>query len=391
LRLSLERARQVAVAAQLLSARRPTGMLEVIEHLGGLQMDPIRAVERTERLVLWSRLGAYDVAELDRARFGANPSLFEYWAFILPLRDFGIHRETMRRRAAANDTLRARRRREWLTANASFRRYVKSRLRREGPLRSSEFEDRAAVPWESDRWWGSRDVGRMLEYLWDHGEITTVGRESGQRVWDLAERRYPLKEPRLPATEVARRVFDQQLRSLGLVRPSEAGVTFGDRVRGWERAVRNAVRDGLAVPVTVEGVRGEFLVHVPTLEKPFAPRTTLLSPFDRLVWDRRRTEELFGFRFRVEIYVPAAQRQYGYYVMPVLDGDRLIGRIDPLFDRRTGVLEVRAVHAEPDAPAKAGPRIAESLQELASWLGAERIALGRRLPSRWRAALRAAS
>src|SRR6266704_1970731 len=252
-------------------------MLEVIEHLGGLQMDPIRAVERTERLVLWSRLGAYDVAELDRARFGANPSLFEYWAFILPLRDFGIHR----------DTLRARRRREWLTANASFRRYVKSRLRREGPLRSSEFEDRAAVPWESDRWWGSRDVGRMLEYLWDHGEITTVGRESGQRVWDLAERRYPLKEPRLPATEVARRVFDQQLRSLGLVRPSEAGVTFGHRVRGWERAVRNAVRDGLAVPVTVEGVRGEFLVHVPTLEKPFAPRTTLLSPFDRLVWDRR--------------------------------------------------------------------------------------------------------
>ena len=131
-KLSAERARQVAVTAQLLSVPRPTGMLEVIEHLGGVQMDPIRAVERTERLVLWSRLGAYDLVELDRARFGPNPTLFEYWAFILPLRDFGIHRETMRRRAAATDTTRARYVRDWMAAKASFRRYVLSRLRREG-------------------------------------------------------------------------------------------------------------------------------------------------------------------------------------------------------------------------------------------------------------------
>ena len=373
--------------AQLLSAPRPAATMDVVEHLGGLQMDPIRAVERTERLVLWSRLGAYDVGELDRARFGPNPTLFEYWAFILPVGDFGIHRETMRRRAAATDTARARYRREWIAANASFRRYVLSRLRREGPLRSGDFEDRAVVPWGSDRWWGSRDVGRMLEILWDQGEIATVGRDGGQRVWDLAERRYPLAEPRLPAAEVAHRVVEQQLRSMGLVRPSELGVTFGGRVPGWERALRWVTREGLAVPVTVDGVRGEFLAHVPTLERSFAPRTTLLSPFDRLVWDRRRTEELFGFRFRLEIYVPAAQRRYGYYVLPVLDCDRLVGRVDPLFDRRGGRLEVRAVYAEYDAPAEAGPRVATSIQELARWLGADRIALGRRVPARWRAAL----
>jgi uncharacterized protein len=386
--LSLDAGRRVAVSAQLLSAPRPTSMLAVIEHLGSLQMDPTSAVARSERLVLWSRLGNYDVDALNRALFEGR-SLFEWWAFILPTADFAIYREAMRRHAngKAYTQARADYRAKWMAANASFRRHVLSRLRREGPLRSRDFEDRAVLPWPSGGWNEGRNVGRMLEILWDQGVIATVGRDGAQRIWDLAERRYPLDGPRLPKREVARRVVEGHLRAKGIARRRVLRDAVGGPQPGWERALEELQRDGVAVPVTVEGLRGEWIAHGPTVEREFHPRTTLLSPFDQLIWDRRRTEELFGFRFRLEIYVPVAQREFGYFVLPILHGDRLIGRIDPMFDRGAGRLDVRAVFAEPDAPAEAGAEIAAAISELGRWLGAREVRLGRRLPSRWKAAL----
>jgi len=384
----LETARGAAVIAQQLSSPRPTSMPSVIEHLGGLQMDPTSAVARSERLVLWSRLGSYDVEDLNRALF-VDRTLFEWWAYILPINDFAIHREAMRRHAngSAYTPARAEHRAKWMAANASFRRHVLSRLRREGPLRSRDFEDRVSLAWPSGGWNEGRNVGRMLEILWDQGVIATVGRDGSQRIWDLAERRYPLDQPRLPQREVARRVVEGQLRAKGVARPRVLGWGIGGQQPGWERSLDELQREGVAVPVKVEGLRGEWIAHAETLEREFAPRTTLLSPFDQLVWDRKRTEQLFGFRFRLEIYVPVAQREFGYFVLPILRGDRLIGRLDPSYDRAMRRLNVKAVYAEPDAPGDAGPDIASAIRELAAWLGAREIAFGKGIPSRWRSAL----
>ncbi len=385
--LSVTEARRLAVMGALLSAPAPTTILGVVEHLGGLQMDPTSATARAEQLVLWSRLGRYDLAELERLRW-EEKQLFEYRAFIVPMADYSIHRETMRR-YPRGDLARARYVREWLAANASFRRYLLRELRRRGPLRSRDFEDRAAQGWRTGGWNdGSRSVAMMLETLARRGDIAIVAREGNERLWDLGERWYPLDQPRLPAGEIARRLLETQLRWCGLARSDAFGFAFDGPPPGRERALRQLVREGTAVPVTVEGIRGEWLAHAALLEQKFRPRTTLLAPFDRLIAHRGFTEELFGFKYRLEMYVPKAKREYGYYVLPILHGDRLVGRADPLFDRKTGVLHVNAVFAEPDAPAGAGKPIAAAFRSLARWLGATEVNYTRRVPKIWRGALR---
>lgn len=356
--------------------------------LGAIQMDPTRAVERTEHLVLWSRLGRrYRPQELERLLW-QDRSLFEYRAFVLPVSDLAVHREAMRR-YPSTDAARHVYVRRYLAENASFRRHVLGRLRREGPLRTRDLEDRSAVGWRSGGWNDDgRNTSMMLEVLWAKGEVMIVGREGQERVWDLAERRLPVGAPRLRGREEARRLITTQLRALGIARASAVGWTFeGVRAPGWERALDGLVREEVMVPCRVEGLRGRWLAHAEVLERPFRPRTVLLSPFDRLVHDRRRAEELFGFRFRLEIYVPPARREHGYFVMPILHGDRLIGRIDPKLDREAGVLRVNAVHAEPDVSPSTGPAVARAIGELASWLGASAVSFGTTLPRPWRGAL----
>ena len=387
IRLSADDARRACIVGALLAEPKPVSLLQTIQMLGGVQMDPVSAVARAERLVLWSRLGSYDATELDRALF-VDRSLFEYWAFIVPMVDYAIHRETMRRFPRMDDS-RGRMTREWLAANASFRRYVLREMRRRGALRSRELEDRSSVPWRSGGWNDGKNLGRMLELLWFGGRIATVGREGGVRIWDLAERILPTDQPRLPAGEVARRLAERQLRLAGIARSRTVGLAFDGRPPVWEGAQRALQRDGIALPVTIDGLPGEWLAHRDVLETKFVGRTTLLSPFDRLIHDRARTEQLFGFRYRLEMYVPRAKREYGYYVLPILHGDRLIGRIDPLYDRRARVLKLNGVYGEPNAPAAAGRQIARSVADLAAWLGAARIDLGPEIHARWRAALMA--
>ncbi len=384
-KLSLQEACRVAIGAQLLAGPRPAGVLETIERLERLQVDPTNAVARTELLVLWSRLGSYDVAELTRLL--EERRLFEYWAHIVPAADFGLHRETMRR-FPRGDSVRARYIRSWLEQNRAFLRYVLGQLRRRGPLRSRELEDRAAVPWQVGGWNDGKNLGRMLDTLWFAGRIAIAGRDRGERLWDLAERVLPTGEPRLSAAEVARRVLERQLRWRGLARLGEFGFQFDGRPPGWERALRSLLRDGAATRVDVEGLAGEWYAHPEALERPFTPRTTLLSPFDKLISNRERTEELFGFRFRLEIYVPKEQRQYGYFVLPILHRDRLIGRIDPRFDRAAGTLVLSAVHAEPDAPADAAAPVEAAIRELADWLGAAEVVYPKAVPKAWRGFLR---
>ena len=218
---------------------------------------------------------------------------------------------------------------------------------------------------------------------------TTARTSDGERVWDLAERVLPTDQPRLGAGEVARRLAERQLRRAGIARSGTVGLAFDGRPPAWATAQRALQRDGTAVQVTVDGLRGEWLAHREVLETRFFARTTLLSPFDRLIHDRARTEQLFGFRYRLEMYVPRPKREYGYYVLPILHGDRLIGRIDPLYDRQTRVLTLNGVYAEPGAPVVAGQQIADTVAELARWLGAARIDLGPLIDARWRDSLMA--
>jgi len=373
----------------VLSAPRPRGVLETVRALGRVQMDPTNVVARTEHLVLFSRLGRrYRAAELERLLWRER-SLFEFRAFIVPTSDFGIHRETMRRYPPASGFSRHEYLRAYLRENAAFRRYVLGRLRREGPLRTRDLEDRSAVGWRTGGWNDDgRNTGMMLEILWARGEVMIVGRDGQQRVWDLAERRLPVGEPRLSEAEVARRVVEVQLRVQGIPTASSlGGMLDGIKAKGSRRALDDLIGEGIAVPIQVEGLRGERLTHAELLDRPFRPRTTLLSPFDRLIHDRRRTEELFGFHYRLEIYVPPAKREYGYFVLPILSGDRLIGRVDPKLERESGVLRINGVWAEEPVSAADGSKVARAIAELSAWLGARDVSFGGPVPPRWRRAL----
>jgi uncharacterized protein YcaQ len=375
--LSIALARRVAVSAQLLSAPRARSILEVVERLGSVQMDPTRAVARTEHLVFWSRLGRrFRVAELERALW-TDRSLFEYRAYILPASQYAVHRETMRR-YPSTDATRHTYVRRYLRENQTFRRYVLRRLRDEGPLASRALEDRSAVGWRTGGWNDDgRNTSMMLEVLWAKGEVMIAGRAGQERLWDLAERRVPADAPRPPAGEEARELVDVQLRALGISKPTRFGWTFeGTRPPGWEQALASLEREGRAVRVNVDGLSGVRWAHADALDRAFRARTVLLSPFDQLIHDRARAEELFGFRFRLEIYVPKAKREYGYFVMPILHGDRVVGRIDPAFDREENVLRVRKVFAEAEAPRDAWPAIRAQIDELASWLGADGAEIG---------------
>jgi uncharacterized protein len=384
--LSLPEARRVAVAAQLLHGNAPTTVTDVVRALGSVQVEPVSSVARAEQMVLFSRLGPYDVAQLDVAL--ATGELYEYWAHIVPTSDYGIHRATMRR-YPRGDAARSRYVREWLGANAAFRRYVLRELRRRGPLRSRDLEDRAAVPWKTGGWNDGKGVGRMLDILWFGGEITIVGREGNERIWDLATRHLPHSEPRWPAREIARAIVERGLRRKGVARRDEFGRTFDGVPPGADRAWRELVRDGTAVPVRVSGLAGEWWAHREVLEQePGRPRTVLLSPFDRLVYDRERALELFGFAYRLEMYVTPSKREYGYYVLPILHGTELVGRIEPVFDRRARVLRLNGVWSEPGAPGAAGPAVRGAIDELAGWLGAESVEVSRRVPRAWSEALR---
>ena len=286
--------------AQLLdgSAR---SILDTVRRLGYLQIDPISTVAPPQQLVLWSRLGPFDVAELDRLLWEER-QLFEWGAFIWPIETLPLIRARMRRRRGKYSW--ERRGNEFLKENAAFRRYVLRELERRGPLLSRELEDRVQNAPEAHPWWGSRRVAMMLDILHGRGQVAIVGRRGKQRVWDLAERWYPETET-VPLAEAERQLAEQRFRALG-----------------------------------IRLVDGEWHAHPEAGNGPVPDRVTLLSPFDRLVHDRDRAEALFGFRYRLEMYVPKAKREYGYYVLPVLVGDRLVGRVEPVFERRTGELKV---------------------------------------------------
>ena len=325
--VTLEEARRISVRAQRLdgSAR---GVLDTVRRLGFLQLDPIATVAPPQHLVLWSRLGSFDTSELDRLLWEER-LLFEWDAFVWPLEALPLLRARMR------EPWGRRKRDQWakqfLREQAGLRRYVLRELERRGPLLSRELEHAAARAEGDHVWWGTRaQLMWMLELLHQRGRIAVVGRRGGQRLWDLAERWYPETET-VPLREARRELAERRFRALG---------------------------------VRLE--KGRWLAHPDAEDGAVPDRVTLLSPFDRLVHDRDRAEALFGFRYRLEMYVQPAKREYGYYVLPILVGDRIAGRVEPRLDRKTQSLEVLGAWGETS-------RLDEALRGLAEFLGAREI------------------
>jgi uncharacterized protein YcaQ len=372
LRLSITEARRLAIRAQRLDGPAPRGrpdraaVLDLCRALRCLQIDPTNVVARNHQLVVFSRLGAFDPADLERLTYEEH-ELFEYWAHEASLvltEDLPLHRYLMR-------TWRHPRAERWWELNAEFRAYILDRLRADGPLPLGEIEDRSAAPWLSTGWTHQRNVSRMLDLMWLRGHVGIAARAGGQRLWDLMERCLPHDAPDTvpPDGEVTERATLLALKALGVARAPHIRAHFTrGRYPGLPEALTKLEARGAIVRVAVDGLGDDWWMRADAeLDGDWRGRTALLSPFDNLLCDRARTERLFGFSHRLEIYTPKAKRRWGYFVLPILHGDRLIGRADLAIDRKRRRLVAQAVHREPDAPrGKAVARaIARELERLA--------------------------
>jgi hypothetical protein len=349
-------ARRIAVRAQLLDGDRPSDLLAVVRHLTMLQIDPIAAVAPSADLVAWSRLGsAYSPAHLAAAL--ADRTLIELQAMIRPREDLALYRADMAAWPGTGELLdwqvfRA----DWVRKNEACRLDILERLERSGPLPSRELPDTCAVAWGSTGWTNNKNITQLLAFMVARGEVATAGRKGRERLWDLASRVYP-DRPAIPAEEAQRIRNERRLRALGIA-----------RAKGPECPVEPADVEQAGEPAVVEGVRGRWRVDPAQLGRPFTGRAALLSPFDRLIHERKRTLELFDFEYQLEMYKPAAKRRWGYFALPILYGDRLVGKLDATADRKAGVFRVDAIHRDVDFDKEMTAAVQAEIKDLAQWL-----------------------
>ena len=348
--------RRIAVRAQLLDADRPADLMAVVDHLTLLQLDPTAAVAPSADLVTWSRVGsAYDPADLRRA-LSVDKTLFEHVAqeaptepavaMVRPMADIGLYLADMLARRADDSP-----RRQWVRANEGFRRRLLDLLATSGPLQSRDIPDSAEVSWASSGWTNDRNVTQMLQFLTASGEVAIAGRRGRQRLWDLAERVYPPDSVVVAVEEAHAIRAEKRLRALGVARPHVVGEA--------------------GVPAEVDGTPGVWRLDPSASAAGFRGRTALLSPFDRLVHDRVRASELFGFDYVLEMYKPKEQRRWGYFALPVLHHDGLVGKIDALNDRKARRLVVNAVHEDVPFAKRTSAAVQSELDDLGRWLGCE--------------------
>jgi uncharacterized protein YcaQ len=352
--LTKAQARRIAVRAQLLDAQRPTDLLAVVQGLTLLQIDPTAAIAPSADLVAWSRLGStYQPAHLRHA-LEQDRTLFELDAMVRPMTDLGLYL------AGAADWPRYESTRAWIRDNDPFRRDILDLVSSSGPLTSRDVPDTSVVPWASTGWTNNRNVTQMLECLMMRGEIAIAGRVGRERLWDLAERVYPAGVD-VPSVEDAERGRNERrLASLGIARQKARAMPM------------EPIHVGEAgEPAVVEGVKGEWRVDPAFLGEDFEGRTALLSPFDRLVHDRVRAEELFDFEYTLEMYKPADKRRWGYFALPILHRDRLVGKVDATADRKDSMLRVRAIHEDVRFTRAMTKAVRAELEDLASWLELE--------------------
>lgn len=358
--LTRPQARAIAVAP-LLTADRPAGLLPLVAHLGGLQIEHTAYVAPTAHVVAWSRLGrSYDPAELDDAVVRGD--LVEFLMRLVPARDMALYRAEMAN-WPGDEPLREWQEdgAEWLAANDDCRLDILARLTDEGPTAANDFPDTTIVPWRSSGWTNDKNVNAVLAMMVRRGEVAVAGREGQAVLYDLAERVYP--DDPVPALETARTARAARfLSAMGIARSG-----------GQQDPREPLVINEIGVPARIEGLRGIWRVDPTYLtDAPPLPRAALLSPLDRLVFDRKRTAELFDFDYKLEMYTPKDKRRWGYWAMPVLYGDELVGKLDAQTDRDAGRLRVHALHWDVDPSRAMMDAVQHEIDDLAAWLGVRR-------------------
>jgi len=403
-RISTRVARQVMLAAQGLD-RAPdqpavkADILEVVRRMGVLQIDTIHVVARSHLLVLWSRLGDYRPAWLDEHL--AEGALFEYWAHaacFLPIEDYPIYRRRML--DAIRDKVRpVKWAVEWSQEHPEIMQRVRSHLRENGAVRSIEFENKSRP---SGGWWNWKEEKDALEAMLLTGEVMIARRQNFQRVYDLRERVLPgWEDAAIPSTEELRRTLAlRTVKALGIAFPAWVPDYFRQTKKGMPQRLEALAAEGLLLRVEVEGFEGPAYVHpdqLGLLEEAAsgsreATLTTLLSPFDPLVWDRQRARELFDFDYMIECYTPAPKRRYGYFSLPILHRGQLIGRLDPKAHRAQGVFEIKALHLEPGVAVseELTVELAAVLRGLAAWHATPDLVIRQSNPPEFAAMLEAA-
>ncbi|MFI6759532.1 winged helix-turn-helix domain-containing protein [Micromonospora sp. NPDC050417] len=381
--LSLAQARRVVLAAQGFADPVPTGvptlrhLRRVLDRVGLIQMDSVNVLQRAHYLPLYSRLGPYPTGLLDRAAYQPPRELFEYWGHEASLVPVDLHPALRWRMAAARDDAWGGMRRI-AQEQPQLVAWVRDEVRDRGPLTAAEIEHDA--PRQTGNWgWNWSEVKRALEFLFWAGDVAAASRtNSFARRYDLPERVLPpavVGAPTPAPADAYRRLVSVAARCLGVAAEPELRDYFRLPVAAARVAVAELVEAGELRPVAVQGWRAPAYLHVDARVPRWVRASTLVSPFDPLIWERARTERLFDLSYRIEIYVPAPQRVYGYYVLPFLQGERFTARVDLKADRKAGVLLVPAAWLEPGAdPADTALALAAELRRLAGWLGLSAVA-----------------
>jgi uncharacterized protein YcaQ len=375
--LSPAQARRIALAAQGFGRAAPTAvgtrqLTLAIQRLGLLQLDSVNVFERSHYLPVFARLGAYDKALLDRLVFSARGRYLEYWAHeaaIIPAESWPLFRWRM-------EAMRARYGTEaggWVQSNGPMLDWLRAELAGRPSVAASEIEHDSGKG--AGGWWGWSEVKTGLEYLFRFGEVVSAGRTRFERKYALASEALPsaLLDREVTREDAIRRLIADSARAHGIGTVSDFADYFRIKNEPAMASVRDLVDAGELLPVTVPGWNRPGFLHRDARIPRRIEATALLSPFDPVVWERDRAERLFGFRYRIEIYTPAHKRVFGYYSLPLLIDDRLVGRVDLKNDRKARVLRVQAAWAEADAPLETAARLAPLLRETARWQGLDSI------------------
>jgi uncharacterized protein len=352
LELTRDQARRIAVRAQLLEATRPTDVIEVAEQLGAIKIDPTATIAPAEHTILWSRMGSgFETFQLTKA-VESDRLLFEFDGAFRPVSLLPLMLPAMRlwpRRAST---------REWLEANDRFRTDVLARLRAEGPLLASDIPDTAEVARAPDGWYGPNQVGHMLEFLQQQGEVAVVGREGRHRRWDVAERVYPQDLPEYDLDTAERMLHERRLQAAGIARQRSRWTPVGEA----------------GEPATIEGSTRKYRVHadaLAALDEEDDGRVAFLNPYDGMLFDRPRLREIFDFDYVLEQFKPKPQRVYGYFAHPILMGDRFVGMLEAEVDRKQETLTVAAVHEFFPFEPEEDEMVRAEISDLAEWLAVE--------------------